>query len=93
MNDRLEIRIKGRQPSQISDSAGNVFNRRGFLSSLLFGFLALFVRRSTQAKLAIKHLEGKPIPRALYISQVVGRGRPVYPQDQIRSAKLRSVTK
>lgn len=66
-------------------------NRRDFFSTLVFGALTFFVRRQTQAKLIMPHLEGKPIPRGLYISQVVGRGRPVYPQEKIQTAKLLSV--
>lgn len=68
-------------------------NRRGFFTTLAFGFLALFIRRSTQAKIAIKHLEGRAIPQGLYISQVVGRGKPFYPQEPIPTVKLTSVTK
>lgn len=68
-------------------------NRRDFFTTAFFSILAMFVTRKTQAKLAMEHLEGRTIPRGLYISQVVGRGRPVYPQREIPILHLRSVTK
>ena len=69
--------------------------RRDFFTSIVFGFLALFVRRSTQAKLYLKSglAEGRSIPTGMVISQVVGRGKPFYPQDPIPTQRLRSVTK
>jgi hypothetical protein len=66
-------------------------NRRGFFTTVLFGFLALFVRRSTQARVLLPRLEGKTIPRGLYVSQVIGRGRPFYPQEPIPTERLKSV--
>lgn len=66
-------------------------NRRDFFSTLAFGFLSFFVTRKTQAKVAIKHSEGRTIPRGLYISQVVGRGRPIRPQEPIPILHLKSV--
>lgn len=68
-------------------------SRRDFFSAIVFGFLALFIRRSTQAKLYLQSGvgEGRPIPHGLVISQVVGRGKPFYPQDPIPTQKLRSV--
>lgn len=67
-------------------------NRRDFFSTLVFGALTFFVRRSTQAKLVSPHLEGRTIPRGLYISQCVGRGRPMHPQAEIPILHQKSVT-
>lgn len=66
-------------------------NRRDFFTALAFGFLTLFVRRSTQARVLGPHLEGKTIPRGLYISQCVGRGKPMYPQREIPILHQKSV--
>lgn len=72
-------------------SAYQPVSRRGFFELLVFTALSYFVTRKTQAKLLAPKLEGQTIPRGLYISQVVGRGRPFYPQEPIRTAKLISV--
>lgn len=69
-------------------------NRRDFFTTLAFAVLTFFVRRETQARIASDHieaLEGKTIPRGLYISQVVGRGRPLYPQRPIPILHQKSV--
>ena len=66
-------------------------NRRDFFTTVAFGVLTFFVRRSTQARVLEPHLEGKTIPRGLYVSQCVGRGRPLYPQRQIPILHQRSV--
>lgn len=66
-------------------------NRRDFFSTVAFGILSMFVTRKTQAKLAMQHLEGRSVPRGLYISQVVGRGRALYPQREIPILHQRSV--
>jgi hypothetical protein len=66
-------------------------NRRDFFSTLVFGAMTFFVRRSTQAKLVSPHLEGRAIPRGLYISQCVGRGRPMHTQREIPILHQRSV--
>lgn len=68
-------------------------NRRGFFTTLAFGVLSLFVRRSTQAKLLMPRLEGKTVPTGLYISQVVGLGRAMRPQEPIPILHMKSVTK
>lgn len=66
-------------------------NRRDFFTTVAFGALTFFVRRRTQAKLILPKLEGKTIPRGLYVSQVCGRGVSVYPQEPIKTEKLKSV--
>lgn len=81
MNELIQAPLLAYQP----------VSRRGFFELILFTVLALFVTRKTQAKVLVPKLESKPIPAGLYISQCVGRGRPVYPQEPIPTAKLKSV--
>lgn len=69
-------------------------NRRDFFTTVAFACLSFFVRRETQAKLVTEHLdklEGRTIPRGLYISQCVGRGKPMYPQAPIPTLHQKSV--